>query len=184
MTTLQEAIAKHESAVIMTELPTDVYLDKATDVVKFFVGQGFSGVYVSFQRPFKNLSSFFKKKAIKNDRIYVVDAASACSGADAHEAKTCVPVSEEVEIDELVRAIYTSLDKLDGKKFIFVDSLTTMTLHKPLSDTMRFSDFLIRTVRKGEVKEVVLVFNVAADLTHKKFIRDIAMQVDEVVKVT
>ena len=46
---------------------------------------------------------------------------------------------------------------------------------------MRFSEFLIRIVRKNEVENVI--FNVARDLVQKKFIRDIALRVDKVISV-
>ena len=47
-----------------------------------------------------------------------------------------------IDINELVRAIYTSMPRLTTKnKFVFIDSISTITLHKPLSETLRFSEF-------------------------------------------
>ena len=48
---------------------------------------------------------------------------------------------------------------------------------------MRFSEFLMRTVRKENEENVMLIFNVATDLTQKKFIRDVAFHVDQVISV-
>jgi len=69
------------------------------------------------------------------------------------------------------------------KRFIFVDSLKTLTIYKPLPEAMRFSEFLIRTVKKHEVENVTLIFNVAIDLAQKKFINELAFRVDELIKV-
>jgi hypothetical protein len=69
------------------------------------------------------------------------------------------------------------------KRFVFIDSLTTITLYKPLSETMRFSEFLVRTVRKDEAENITLIFNVAKDLAQKRFIRDVAFHVDQVISV-
>jgi KaiC/GvpD/RAD55 family RecA-like ATPase len=100
------------------------------------------------------------------------------------EDPKCVHISEDIDIDDLVRAIYTSLPKLKGsKKFIFIDSLTTISLYKPLSETMRFSEFLIRTVKKAETESITLIFNVAKDLAQEKFIKDIALHVDEIISL-
>lgn len=46
---------------------------------------------------------------------------------------------------------------------------------------MRFFEFLQETVE--EHKGVLLVLNVASDLTQKKFIKDIAIAADEVIVV-
>ena len=83
-----------------------------------------------------------------------------------------------------MRASYTGLPRLQSEKtFIFIDSLTTIALYKPLSETMRFSEFLVSLVRKEEKQQTSLIFNVAEDLAQKKFIQEVAFRVDEVVRV-
>lgn len=180
---LETAIKKHKTGtVIMMELPAEAYFEANSATVKLLTGKGFEGVYVSFHRPFKSISSMLKQEGVNINKLIFVDVASALGGEIQEKTPRCVHISPEIDIDELVRAIYTSLDRLEGKKFVFVDSLTTMALYKPLSETMRFSEFLMLTVRKDKEK-VLLVFNVAKDLAQKKFIQDIALHADEVVNV-
>ena len=170
--------------VVMMEHPADSYFEANSSTIKQLTSEGFEGVYLSFQRPFGNLSSSFEKEGIDVDKLLVIDAASAFSGEKQQEDSHCIHISQDVDIDDLVRAIYTSLPRLKSKKrFIFIDSLTTITLYKPLSETMRFSEFLVRTVRKDEKRKVTLIFNVAKDLASKKFIRDVAFRVDQVIGV-
>jgi len=178
---IQNALAKHgEGAVVMMEVPTDAYFDANVETLRYLTENGFEGIYISFQRPDSNVVEILGQKGIDLSKIVIIDAASSCAGAP--DSPPCVPVSKEMEIDELVRAIYTSLEKLHGrKKFIFIDSLTTIALYKPLSEIMRFSQFLIGTVKRREVQDVFVVFNVARDLRQKPFIRDVALHVDEVV---
>ncbi len=182
---LENAIKKHErGAVIMMELPADAYFDKNITSIKILTELDFDGIYISFQRPFKNLFSLFEKQGIDINKLLFIDIATALGEHEQEKHTRCVHISPNIDIDELVRAIYTSLPKLKGKKkFIFIDSLTTITLYKPLSETMRFSEFLVRSVKKHEVENVILVFNVAKDLAQKKFIKDIALRVDEVITV-
>ena len=182
---LETAIKKHErGAVIMMELPADAYFDKNITSIKILTELDFDGIYISFQRPFKNLFSLFEKQGIDINKLLFIDIATALGEHEQEKHTRCVHISPNIDIDELVRAIYTSLPKLKGKKkFIFIDSLTTITLYKPLSETMRFSEFLVRSVKKHEVENVILVFNVAKDLAQKKFIKDIALRVDEVITV-
>jgi len=60
--------------------------------------------------------------------------------------------------------------------------LSTITLYKPLSETMRFSEFLVKTVRREASNDLALIFNVSSDLTQKDFIKDVAFRVDNVVE--
>jgi len=174
---------KH-GVIIMIELPVNAYFEMNSSTIKLLTNQGFEGIYISFQRPFKNISSFFKSEGIDTSTILFVDAATALSGEQQNEDPRCIHISQALDIDELVKAIYLSLPKLKGqKKFIFIDSLTTISLYKPLSQIMRFSEFLMRTVRKENEENVILIFNVAKDLTQKKFIKDIAFHVDQVISV-
>lgn len=175
------------NSIIMAELPETNYFEACTGIVRTLTEKGYGGVYVSFQRPFNNITNMLAKNKINTSGMLFVDVASATINerSACKKSKKCVPISEEMDIDEIVRAIYTSLPKLkNGNRFIFIDSVTTLTLHKPLSESMRFFEFLMREVRKhGEKENVVLVLNVAKNLAEKKFIRDIALDVDGVVKV-
>ena len=70
---------------------------------------------------------------------------------------------------------------MKGKKFIFIDSITTFALYKPISESLRFSEFLISQV-KGK-KDIILILNVAKDLSQKKFIRDVVMRADKTIEI-
>ena len=174
-----------QRTIIMIEHPIKSYFEMNSSTVKLLTSKGFQGVYISFQRPYKNVTSLFKRDEIDIDKLLFIDAATVLSGEPQDENIHCTPLlSPSIELDELVKAIYTSLQKLDSKnKFIFIDSLTTITLYKPLSQIMKFSEFLVYTVQKVKDENIILIFNVAKDLAQKKFIRDVAFRVDQVISV-
>ncbi len=177
--------AEKQGYIIMRELPTDEYFEEASNAIKKLTEQGYEGVYLSFQRPFSNVSDSFQNQGIDMDKMLIIDAASAlCCAEDNKDSDShCVHLEKKTNVDELVKAIYSSLPKLHAKKrFVFIDSLTTITLYKPLSETIRFSDFLVKTVRRSDDSKLTLIFNVSKDLSQKDFIRDVAFKVDEVVE--
>jgi len=179
---LLQLLQNHDNrAVIMIEQSAEGYLESS---IKILLDNGFEGMYISFQRPFNNMRSIFEYHGIDISKLFFIDAASVLSGEEQEIDERCIHISEEVNIDELVRAIYTSLPKLRSKKnFIFIDSLTTVALYKPLSEIMRFSEFLVTLVKKEKDRQMSLIFNVAKDLAQKRFIREVAFRVDEVVSV-
>jgi len=171
-------------AVIMIEQSAEGYFEKNIETIKLLLDNGFKGIYISFQRPFMNVYSMLKRYNIDTSRLLFIDAAAALSGEKQEEDERCIHISEEIDIDEIVRAIYTALPRLQSRKtFIFIDSLTTIALYKPLSETVRFSEFLVSLVRKEEQQQTSLIFNVAEDLAQKKFIQEVAFRVDEVIRV-
>ena len=180
------ALNKHrQGAIILMELPEEHYFEANTSTIKLLIKKGYEGIYVSFHRPFKNISSLFTKAKVNINKLIFIDVASSVHKENGGKNPRCVRISPEIDIDELVSAIYTSLPKLKSRKrFIFIDSLNTITLYKNLSDVMRFAEFLSREVENHEVWNVILIFNVAKGLSQQKFIKDIAIRVHEVVNVT
>jgi len=178
---ISKVLAKHkQGAVVMLELPAENYFETGADFIKLLANKGFRGLYVSFQRPYQNVASLLKDKGVSLDKFLFVHACTV-PGEKPDPRCTCVPMDSG--IDEFAKAIYTNLSRLKGKKkFIFVDSLTTIVLYKQLSEFMRFSEFLIREVKNND-KQVLLLFNVAKDVAQKKFIKDVALKADEVIVV-
>lgn len=169
-------------SVVMMEHSADQYFAANTQMIKQLLDQDYVGVYISFQRPFSNIKQMLSNEHIDIDRIKFIDAASALTGEQQITDSHLITIDEQLAVDDLVRAVYTSLESIpNDKKFIFIDSLTTITLYKPLSETMRFSEFLVSTVKKK--KNITLFFNVAEDLAQKRFIKDIAFRVDQVINV-
>ncbi|MBN1646285.1 hypothetical protein JW868_04565 [Candidatus Woesearchaeota archaeon] len=179
---IKDAVKKGN--VVMVELPTNRYFEASVSTIKTLTDNKIEGVYLSFQRPYRNLVSMFQKAKIDVSRILFIDAAVLLTKS-AIPDENCIHVNPDLDVDEIVRAIYMGLENLKSeKKFIFIDSLSTIALYKPLSETLRFSEFLIRTVKKHkDAEKLYLIFNVAKDLSQKRFIKDIAMKVDEVVEL-
>lgn len=168
--------------VVLIELPTDTYFEAMSHLVKLFVKNGFEGVYISFQRPFNNVVDMLKRQGVDTGKLLFIDVASIVSGDKLNTDPRCVHIPEDLDIDSLVRAVYTSLPKLGSKKrFIFMDSLATMFLYHPLSEIMRFSEFLSRIAKESEAQDVML-FNVPEDFVREQFIKDIAFSADMVTK--
>lgn len=179
---LSDAMERHpDGGVFLIELPAESYFEAGSESLRFLIGNGMEGDYVSFQRPSENVSELLEKGGINVSKIIFIDVASGLGGKKERSGARCVHIGEGIEIDELSRAVYTTLPKLKGKKFIYIDSLTTIALHKPLSEMMRLFEFLVMETRKA--KGTVLIINVARELAQKKFIEDVAVHADEIISV-
>ena len=178
---IQRALAKQKAKFLIFELPAEQYFDINAETVKLLLSAGYSGLYISLHRPYPNLLSSLKAKGVNVSKLLFIDGASSQAEVRGAESEKCTYISNELNVDELTRAIYKMLPKLKGDTFVFLDSITTLVLYQPLSEALRFTEFLNRTVSNGEVNGVVV--NVARDLAQKKFVKDIMLHVDDVIKI-
>lgn len=176
---LSEAIERHmQGGVIMLQVPEEGYSESGAASMKELTRRSFEGVYVSFRQPHRNIASILERKGADTGKIFFVDAAPGGDG------DRCVHISESIGIDELIGAINASLPRIKAaKRFIFIDSMSAIALRNPLSETMRFFEFLSRTVKRHDTPELLLVFNITGDGAAKAFIHDSVIRVDETVEI-
>jgi predicted glycosyltransferase involved in capsule biosynthesis len=173
----------HGGAIIF-EIFSENYFNANAAVLKGMVKSWGGGIFISSQRPFKNISMLLKQKGINIKEVFFVDIATALSNEMLEKNKNCIHISKSITVDELTSAVYTSfLSKLKSrKKFIVVDSLTTMVAYNPLFIKMikRLVDFLIGIARKNEA---LLIMCVSKEGSGEAFIKEISKKVDEVISL-
>jgi len=170
----------NEGSIVVIHTPVENYLDTNISSVKSMEEDGYEGIYLSFQRPFKNISLIFEKNEIDLEKIFVVDCASVFSNLNQELNLHNVNVYSCFDIDNIVEKICKSLGFLkSNKKFVFVDSLSTLALHKSFSETLRFSELMITKVRRNKSDNVTFIFNVAKELDKKRYLQGINIYADE-----
>ena len=182
---LADTINKYkQGASVLLELPLENYFNASMITVKYLVDNGYQGVYVSFQRPFENLNTLFKQNGIDTSKIFIVDSATAHIEEKYKNKTGCIKISTSIEIDEFKKIIVKSLKGIKNqKKFILIDSLTTLALYKSPSEITKLSEKIMDLVKHEEFENVVVLFNVAEYLSKKEYIKDITISADEVIHV-
>jgi len=162
----------------MMVTPSADYFEWGAAMVKMLTDAGRSGVYVSFHRPFENVVKVLKHYGVNTNKLFFVDVATGVTGTKIKKNLKCVhvPKADPVLIDN---AVHKLLKKLNGTKFIFVDSLTLHSFYKPVSETKRLSKLLIERIDNEHANYIV--FNVASELADLGFIKSLSKDVDEVI---
>lgn len=178
---LTETIKKQKKgSIIMLESPVENYFKTNVESIKLLLDKGFDGVYMSFQRPFKNVNNFFSKNDVDINRLFVIDGASSSIDSIQDDNPRCIRISPSCEIEEMLHAIKNSLSRLNNKKrFVFIDSLSTMALCKTSSETYRFLNDLMKLAEKKEFKDVTFLFNTAEGLAEKSYSKKVSLYADE-----
>jgi hypothetical protein len=170
----------NSDAVVVIESPAENYLKSNVSSVKSMLDNGFEGVYLSFQRPFKNISRVFEKEGIELEKLFVIDFATAFSNSDQEHNQRCINVEPDITIEDMINSICSSLKEINqDKRFVFVDSLSTLAIHKEFSETMRFTECLINTIRGKNIKDVTFVFNIEKDLARQRYLKNVDIYANE-----
>ena len=157
-----------KGGAVLFELPEEGYLEGNIASLDALTRKGFSGLYISLERPFSEVQSRLKRKGVDMGRVLFVDAFMQEHGSDTENG--CVHIPATIAIDELVRAINRSLPKLKSRRrFILIDSGPALSLGKPLSEIERFWEFLARTMRKREFEDMLVVLNVPEGVERQSF---------------
>ena len=178
---ITDAINDHKGdSVILLETPPENYLDVNLASVQSLIKNGFEGVYLSFQRPFNNISKLFEQEEIDINKLLVIDGATAITGGIIDENSRCVGIPMDFEINNIIKTICSSLPRLNSKnRFVYVDSLTTMALYESRPKAFSLPEYLANSIRKNRIENVVLLFNIAEDIIQEKYIDRLSFYSDE-----
>jgi len=175
-------IQNRSSSVILLEIPAERYIETNIWSVKSMINNGFEGIYLSFQRPYNNLSSMLKNNGINLNKLFIIDCATSFSGEKTDKNLRETGISQNFEVEDIINAIHVNLSKLNiENKFVFIDSLTTLALYESFFDTSRFTELLIKSIKKNELERIALVFNIAKDLPQKKLVEDFMVDTDNYI---
>ncbi len=182
-TFLNQFVKEHENgSFVLLESPVESYFDYNIESIDYLLNEGFQGVYVSFQRPFNNVADNFIRQGIDLNKILIIDGATAFVSEKQKENPRCVNISSDLEIDQLVNIIHKSLQELGGcKKFVFVDSLSTIALYKSFSEALKFPKNLLETLKENFCKNVTLFFNIAAELSKDALVESMSSYSNEFI---
>jgi len=182
---LNQFVKDHENgSFVLLESPAESYFDYNIQSVNYLLNEGFQGVYVSFQRPFVNVASNFIAQGIDLNKILIIDCATAFISEKKKKDPRCVNVRSDIEVDELVEIISRSLKQLDGyKKFVFVDSLSTVALYKSYSEVLKLPKILLESVNENPCEKITMFFNIATELSKDVIVESMSSYSNEFIRL-
>lgn len=115
------------------------------------------GVYVTLNKPFKTMSSLFKRNDIDTKMIIFIDAVTKTSGGKIEKTDKCLYIGNPENLSDISIAMDQAVIALLSKeKFVFFDSLNTLLLFNSISTVARFVHFLTGKMRSWGVKGIII----------------------------
>ena len=113
------------------------------------VSGGQKGVYLTVNWPHHKLKAFFRAKNIDSSHIKFVDAITAMAMPHIRNHETCAFIQHPADLTYMDVQILEALKNIEGKKFLIVDSVSTLMAYNEKEKVMRFMHALSASLKSG-----------------------------------
>jgi KaiC/GvpD/RAD55 family RecA-like ATPase len=166
----------------LLQVPVEKTLEVNVEALKTLQALGYEGIYVTLSKDYVELSKIFREKDIDMGRLAFIDGVSQMYGIGAVDAPGVHYVSGPISLDGIVAAITDILPVMKGeKKFVFLDSITTVLLYNSLERTVKFSEFLSVSLKRLQVLGVLV--SVSKGFANNSLIKELTKMSNEVIKL-
>ncbi|MBI1973595.1 hypothetical protein HYS54_02175 [Candidatus Micrarchaeota archaeon] len=184
MPTIQDQIKKlqpHNIVLVMTT--ADKYHAVNTEVLRYYLTKlRKTCIYVSMNRPAIAMQKVLGKEGVETKRVFFIDCITAI--AEPHgmtRAGNIVFVTSPQNLTDMSIAISEAAEQIKkGERFLFFDSLSTLSLYNESESVAKFAHFLTTKLRELDIAAVFLLLEKETD---QKIINNIAQFCDNVVEI-
>ena len=183
-----------DDEIIVIVVNAKEYLGTNLDILKYLVEkEGHECVYITLNRPYENLVKLFKKNKINPEKFFFIDAISqtigvhsGTSGAEdsaelrhKKESGGVIFISSPHGLTEISIAIAKAMSSLESKKkFVFFDSISTLSIYNQAGTVTKFAHFLVGRTRAMQLKGVLISLEKE---TEEHLINQMSQFVDKVI---
>lgn len=169
--------------VTLLEIPVERAVEINVTALKVLQEMGYEGVYITLSKDYIELSKLFREKGIDMGKIAFIDGISQMYGVSEVTSPNVTYVSGPLSIDALSDAVTNRVGTMKAeKKFVFLDSITTILLYNSLEKTIEFSNFITDSFKK--MKVVGIVVSISRGFTNEKLIAELTKVSNQTIELT
>jgi KaiC/GvpD/RAD55 family RecA-like ATPase len=168
--------------IALMQIPMEKAMDVNVESIKVLQELGYEGIYVTLSKDYVELTKLFRGQGIDMGKLAFVDGVSQMYGIGAVDSPNVRYISGPISLDGIVAAITDIIPAMKSeKKFVFLDSITTVLLYNSLERTLQFSEFLTTSLKRLQVAGVVA--SVSKGFANDKLIKELTKMSNEVIRI-
>ncbi len=172
-----EVALANGAEILLFKASTRSYSNLLREILRFFTGFA-DGIYVSFNKPCKSLRRLLSSAGVNVDRLVFIDCVSRQYAYE--RGNECIYVSSPDPVHIQV-ALRKASERLNSeRKFVFFDSLSTISLYKSKESMIKFLRQVTGKLRMEGF--VVLLFTLEGELDEATYAQVFLMS-DEVIEL-
>jgi len=165
--------------IVLVETSAENAFDVALAVVRFLTKKSDYGIIVSANRPYTTLLNAYQRNNIDTSKVFIVDLIS--KNLNGHfKAENVMFIDNVSSLTDISLSVNRHMKELNGKKFVFFDSLTTMLIHNEPYVFARFIHSILTRMRLNGVGGVLISLT---DSSNYDLRAEIAQLCDKVIKI-
>ncbi len=156
-------LADTDIALVIAD--ADDYVAVNKQILEHLVGgEGLAGIYVTVNKPYSTVVKTLEDAGIDTADIFFIDAISEDTGADIEDAPNVVFLESPQGLTSLSIAISEAVENLpEGRKFVFLDSLSTLAIYNDMDTVSQFAHFLTGKMRSWNVAGTIVSLESESD---------------------
>ena len=181
--TLKTSLSKLTKGWIsLLKIPVGSTLAINLETIRILQEQNYEGIYITLSKECTELLTIFKERELDLSKIFFIDGISQLYGSKTVESPNVVYIDGPLSIDAIIEQIKHFCEKISGqKKFVFLDSITTVLLYNSLERTVNFSRFLLSTLKEIEMAGVVV--SVSEGFANNSLLQELSILSDEIIQL-
>jgi KaiC/GvpD/RAD55 family RecA-like ATPase len=170
-----EKLGDQYSVLVIT--PVEKMQDTANRIIKSYVKSGVSGVYIALNKPHESIEKIMKAESIKTDKLFFIDCMNI--SPESGNGEKVAHIQNPSDLTSMNIAVNQFMEKMGGKKFLMLDSLTTMLIYNKENLVIMFVKSLIDEMRRTNSRIVILT----PELRGGELLNKISLFFDKIVKI-
>ncbi len=143
--------------VVLIESPSEKATDVSLESIEFLVEkQGYVGIVLTASKPYSTLKKQFKTKGIDLDKLIFIDCISKSQSSEVEQVGNVIYIDAVYNLTNISLAFKKVIERVEGKKFLYIDSLTAMLIHNTPEIFVRFIHGLITSMRLASISGLLL----------------------------
>ena len=150
--------------LILITVDVKNYQKTNIEVIKFLINQKKTpGIYVTLNKPHNIIERLLKNNGIDPRVIIFIDGATALSSKKNKKEKNCLFIGSPEKLSDISVAMDQAVKALPKEKFVFFDSINTLTIFNNPATVARFTHYLVGKMREWKIKGIIITLEKEAD---------------------
>ena len=175
---LEVELKKLKDEIVLVETASEKYQQVNFEVLSILTKNSLAVIVISASRPYANFLDCCKKKKIPDQKLFVLDCISKSHGLVKEEERVMYLENASM-LTGISLGLTGAIQKIDGKKSVFIDSISSLLIHNQPATFARFVHGLLTKMRISQVPVVLI----ALEDTPKEILAEIVQLCDKVIKV-
>lgn len=166
--------------IVLLETTADRVSEVEMEALKSLTARDRTAIIVSASRPCTNFLGLLKKNGVDTKNVFLLDCVCRTQSVDPPDAANVVHLQSAFDLTNLAISLDEAFRKIQGEKFLFLDSITTMLIYNQPDMFARFIHSVLTRMRGYGIGGVLISLEKE---TNPEVRSQIAQLCDKLIKV-